>query len=44
MQASTYYGFDNSYVADSIQKSPGASQASATIDVLATDAVAVLQG
>ena len=44
VQASTYYGFDNSYLADSIQKDPRRFTGVCTIDVLATDAVAVLQG
>ena len=44
VQASTFYGFDNSYLADSIATDPKRFTGVCTIDVLAPDAVAVLQG
>jgi predicted TIM-barrel fold metal-dependent hydrolase len=44
VQASTYYGFDNSYVCDSVNKNPKRFTAVCTIDVLAPDAVQVLEG
>ncbi len=44
VQASTYYGFDNSYVADSIAKAPERFTGVCSIDVFADDAVAVLKG
>jgi L-fuconolactonase len=44
VQASTYYGFDNSYVADSIAADPKRFTGVCTIDVLAPDAIQVLEG
>jgi predicted TIM-barrel fold metal-dependent hydrolase len=44
VQASTYYGFDNSYVADSIATNPKRFTGVCTIDVCAPDAISVLEG
>ena len=44
VQASTCYGFDNSYVCDSIQKYPGRFTVVGCVDVLQSDAPAVIQG
>jgi len=44
VQASTYYGFDNSYVADSIATNPNRFTGVCTIDVVAPEAVAVFEG
>lgn len=44
VQASTYYGFDNSYLADSIAADPKRFTGVCTIDVSAPDAIAVLEG
>ena len=44
VQASTYYGFDNSYVADSIARDPLRFTGVCTINVFAPDAIQVLQG
>ena len=44
VQASTCYGFDNSYVCDSIQKYPGRFTVVGCVDVLQPDAPAVIQG
>ncbi len=44
VQASTYYGFDNSYLVDSVAKDPKRFTGVCTIDPLATDAVRVLEG
>jgi predicted TIM-barrel fold metal-dependent hydrolase len=44
VQASTYYGFDNSYVADSIATNPERFTGVGTIDVVAPDAIAVFEG
>jgi predicted TIM-barrel fold metal-dependent hydrolase len=43
VQASTNYGTDNSYVADSVAKDPKRFTGVCTIDTLAPDAVAVLE-
>lgn len=43
VQASTYYGFDNSYIADSIAKDPKRFTGVCTINVFATDAIDVLK-
>jgi L-fuconolactonase len=43
VQASTCYGFDNSYVADSITRDPARFTGVCTIDVCAPDAIAVLE-
>jgi predicted TIM-barrel fold metal-dependent hydrolase len=44
VQASTCYGFDNSYVCDSIQKYPGRFTVVGCVDVLQHDAPATIQG
>ncbi len=44
VQASTYYGFDNSYVADSIATDPQRFTGICTINVIAADAIPVLEG
>lgn len=44
VQASTYYGFDNSYVADSIAKAPTRFTGVCTINVFADDAIETLEG
>ena len=44
VQASTYYGVDNSYLADSIATNPRRFTGVCTIDTLAPDAVDVLKG
>ena len=44
VQASTNYGFDNSYVADSVSTDPKRFTGVCTIDTLAPDAVSVLEG
>jgi predicted TIM-barrel fold metal-dependent hydrolase len=44
VQASTYYGFDNSYVADSVATDPHRFTGVYSIDVFAPDAIAVLEG
>lgn len=44
VQASTYYGFDNSYVADSIATDPKRFTGVCTINVFASDAISVLEG
>lgn len=44
VQASTYYGFDNSYIADSIAKNPDRFTGVCTINVFAPDAINVLKG
>jgi predicted TIM-barrel fold metal-dependent hydrolase len=44
VQASTYYGVDNSYLADSIAKNPQRFTGVCTIDTLAPDAIPVLEG
>lgn len=44
VQASTYYGFDNSYVADSIAKDPKRFTGVCTINVFAEDAIQTLEG
>lgn len=43
VQASTYYGFDNSYLADSVATNSARFTGVGTIDVLASDAVSVLE-
>lgn len=43
VQASTCYGFDNSYVCDSVQKYPGRFTAVGCVDVLKPDAPATIQ-
>ena len=43
VQASTYYGFDNSYIADSVATIPERFTGVCTIDVLAPDAPEVLK-
>jgi L-fuconolactonase len=43
VQASTCYGFDNSYVADSMKRYPGRFTGVCSIDMLAPDAVARLR-
>jgi L-fuconolactonase len=44
VQASTYYGDDDSYLADSIAKNPKRFTGVGTIDMLAPDALAVVKG
>jgi len=44
VQASTWYGVDNSYLVDSIATNPRRFTGVCTIDTLAPDAVSVLQG
>ena len=44
VQASTCYGFDNSYLADAMQKYPGRFTGVGSIDMLAADAPAVIRG
>jgi predicted TIM-barrel fold metal-dependent hydrolase len=44
VQASTYYGFDNSYVADSIATDRKRFTGVCTINIFATDAISVLEG
>jgi predicted TIM-barrel fold metal-dependent hydrolase len=44
VQAATYYGFDNSYVADSIARMPERFTGVCSIDMFADDAVDVLKG
>jgi L-fuconolactonase len=44
VHASTYYGFDASYLADSIAKDPKRFTGVCSIDMLADDAVSVLDG
>lgn len=44
VQASTYYGFDNSYVADSVATDPSRFTGVYSIDVFAPDAITVLEG
>lgn len=44
VQASTCYGFDNSYVCDAIQQYPGRFTAVGSVDVLKPDAPATIQG
>jgi L-fuconolactonase len=43
VQAATCYGYDNSYVADSVARDPARFTGVCTIDVCAPDAVAVLE-
>src|SRR3954468_626126 len=43
VQASTYYGFDNSYVADSVAKMPDRFTGVYSVDFLADDAVATIK-
>ena len=43
VQASTCYGYDNSYLADSIAKYPGRFTAVGTVDLLAQDALATIR-
>jgi L-fuconolactonase len=43
VQASTCYGYDNSYLADSIAKYPGRFTAVGTVDLLAQDAPATIR-
>lgn len=44
VQASTCYGFDNSYVADSLKKYPDRLTGVGTVDMLAEDAPEVIKG
>lgn len=44
VQASTYYGSDNSYIADAVAKYPGRFVGVCSIDVLADNAVQVMRG
>jgi predicted TIM-barrel fold metal-dependent hydrolase len=44
VHASTCYGFDNSYLADSLKKHPGRITGVGSVDVLAADAPAVMRG
>lgn len=44
VQASTYYGFDNSYVADCVATDPRRFTGVYSVDVFATDAIAVIEG
>jgi len=44
VQASTCYGFDNSYLADSIQAHPGRLTGVGSVDLLAPDAPSVIRG
>jgi L-fuconolactonase len=44
VQASTYYGVDNSYLADCVATNPGRFTGVCTIDTLSPDAVSVLEG
>lgn len=44
VQASTYYGYDNSYVADCVSQHPGRFTGVGSIDVLAPDAIKVFDG
>jgi L-fuconolactonase len=44
VQASTFHGFDNAYVADSVAKNPARFTGVCSINVLAPDAPAVLDG
>jgi predicted TIM-barrel fold metal-dependent hydrolase len=44
VQASTYYGFDNSYVADAVAQEPKRFTGVCTIDVFAAEAVETLEG
>jgi predicted TIM-barrel fold metal-dependent hydrolase len=43
VQASTYYGFDNTYIADSVAKDPDRFTGVCTINVFAPDAIDVLK-
>jgi predicted TIM-barrel fold metal-dependent hydrolase len=43
VQASTYYGFDNSYVADSIASNPRRFAGVYSVDVMSPDAVSVIR-
>lgn len=44
VQSSTFYGFNNAYLADSIATNPSRFTGVCSIDVLATDAIQVLKG
>jgi predicted TIM-barrel fold metal-dependent hydrolase len=44
VQASTYYGFDNTYVADSVAANPQRFTGICTINVFAPDSITVLEG
>lgn len=44
VQASTCYGFDNSYLADAMQKYPGRFTGVGSVDMLASDAPQVIRG
>lgn len=44
VQASTYYGFDNSYVADCVATDPRRFTGVYSVDVFASDAIAVIDG